>query len=85
MGVQLSIKHAEARSLAFEVAKRSCQSVLQAVIEAFRKRKHELTKEERMARKLNDGDCLAYALEIARNAPLVFEGHDFAQTAVCCA
>lgn len=31
---------------------------------------------------LNNGDCLAYALRIARGEPLPFEGADFAKTDV---
>ena len=32
--------------------------------------------------KLNFGDCFAYALAKAENAPLLFKGNDFAQTDV---
>jgi hypothetical protein len=50
LGVQLNIKSAEARALALEVAKLSGQNVTQTIIDALRKRKHELTSEERLER-----------------------------------
>jgi ribonuclease VapC len=34
---------------------------------------------------LNFGDCFSYALASARNAPLLFKGHDFDQTDVASA
>ena len=48
MGVQLNIKSAEARELALELAALKGTSVTQAVIDALKAHKHELSKEERM-------------------------------------
>lgn len=50
MGVQLNIKSAEARELALELAALKGTSVTQAVIDALKAHKHELSKEERMRR-----------------------------------
>jgi hypothetical protein len=50
MGVQMNIKNAEAVALAHEVAELRGVSVTQAVLEALKANKRELTKDERMER-----------------------------------
>lgn len=50
MGVQMNIKNAEAAAIAAELAAISGTSVTQAVLEALRARKRELTKDEKLKR-----------------------------------
>ena len=49
MGVQMNIKNAEAYALATELAEQAGVSLTQAVLEALRARKRELSKEDVVA------------------------------------
>jgi antitoxin VapB len=50
MGVQINIKNEEARALLDEILVRTGETATEAVTEALRKRLHELTREEKLAR-----------------------------------
>ena len=50
MGVQMNIKNAEAYALATELAEQGGVSMTQAVLEALRARKRELSREEKLKR-----------------------------------
>ena len=50
MGAQMNIKNAEAYTLASELAVQEGVSLTQAVLEALRARKRELSKEEKLKR-----------------------------------
>ncbi len=50
MGVQMNIKNAEAFAIATELAQKEGVSLTQAVLDALRARKRELTKAEKLER-----------------------------------